>query len=408
MKRLTVVVASNDAAAREQAAQMLSARNYRIVQAGLNPGLLSLYDAEAHDVGLLLPDGDESIATYKDYRAAVAPRGVKVVVAGGGDAAKAAADAVKDRFLAGPPERDALLHAIEQASRHLITILVADDEPLIRKMFSMFLAGQGYKVVTAEDGADAIQKVKEVLPDLVITDIKMPHIDGYELCRAIKESRETQHIPVIIVSALGGELDVDRGFNAGANEYVTKPVDLHDLGQRIQSIFRGIAMRGREKVMIAVWSQIERSMLEYGLAQQGFEVMVVRDAEQAFEAAKRTPPGVLVADYDLSAGTSQPGTATATAAAGGQEMLSLRERLKAEKATRDLPLVVLLGRNQKIDGSKREKLDAAAFMAKPYSAERLVSVIERILGERRLKLEVEANSLLQAITALVNALEGRD
>src|SRR5439155_390268 len=157
--------------------------------------------------------------------------------------------------------------------------------------------------------ADAIQKVKEVLPDLVITDIKMPHIDGYELCRAIKESRETQHIPVIIVSALGGELDVDRGFNAGANEYVTKPVDLHDLGQRISSIFRGIAMRGREKVMIAVWSQIERSMLEYGLAQQGFEVQVVRDAEEAFEMAKRSPPGVLVADYDLSAGASQPGTA---------------------------------------------------------------------------------------------------
>ena len=90
-----------------------------------------------------------------------------------------------------------------------------------------------------------------------------------EVRRAIKESRETQHIPVIIVSALGGELDVDRGFNAGANEYVTKPVDLNDLGQRIASIFRGIALRGREKVLVAVSSQIERSMLEYGLAQQG-------------------------------------------------------------------------------------------------------------------------------------------
>jgi response regulator RpfG family c-di-GMP phosphodiesterase len=238
--------------------------------------------------------------------------------------------------------------------------------------------------------------VKEVVPDLIITDIKMPHRDGYELCRAIKELRDYQHIPVVIVSALGGELDVDRGFNAGANEYVTKPVDLHDLGQRIQSIFRGIALRGRERVLVAVWSQIERSALDFALCQQGFEVQSVRDAEEAFEAAKRAPPGVLVADFDLSPDGS------------GLDVISLRKRLREDRATRDLPLVVLLGRNQKVDQAKRDKLDGASFVAKPYSAERLVSLIERILGERRLKLEVERDFLLQAINVIVTTLESRD
>ncbi len=409
LTKLTIAVATNDSLVRDQVSQVLSARNYRVVHSALGPSLLALHEAEPHDVAIVIPDGSpESLEEYRTYRRALgAEPTVRVLIAGGAEAARPVADELKDRFVAGPIERESLLHAIEAATRHLLTILVADDEPLIRKMFSMFLAGQGYKVVAAEDGADALNKVREVLPDLVITDIKMPHVDGYELCRAIKEIRETQHIPVIIVSAMGTELDVERGFNAGANEYMTKPVDLHDLGQRIQGIFRGIALRGRERVLVAVHSQIERSVLDYGLRQQGFEVEVVRDGDEAIEAARRSAPGVIVADFDL--GISPAPAAPAGAGTGGAtDIFHLAERLKGDRVTRDLPLVVLVGRNQKVDAAKRERLDAAALMSKPYSAERLVAVIERILGERRTRQEAESKARLQAIIILVTVLESRD
>jgi len=403
---LTVLVASSHPPQKDQVVQILAARNYKVVSAPLGPDLGDLVESEPHDVAVLVLDGaPASLEAYQAYRARLAGRPQKIVVSAGVsaeaskevfDAVKAAADAVKDRFVPGVLERDALLAAIELATRHLITILIADDEPLIRRMFQMFLTGRGFKVVAAEDGEDGIKKVREVLPDLVITDIKMPHKDGYDFCRAIKESRETQHIPVIIVSALGGELDFDRGFNAGANEYITKPVFMEDLLDRVQTIFRGIAMRGREKILIASGSQIERSMLEYGFVQQGFEVEAVRDLSEAVDAARRRPPSVVIGDLD-------PKTTSAAL-----DIPAFCARLKSDKKTRDLPLVMLTGQSQKIDTSQRAKLDAAAYVAKPFSAERLVAQVERLLGERRLRLEVEQQAMLQAIMSIVTALEARD
>src|SRR5205823_182183 len=151
----------------------------------------------------------------------------------------------------------------------------------------------------------------------------------------------------------------------------------------IQTIFRGIAMRGREKVLIAIRSQIERSGLGPGLEQQGFEVIAAQDAEEAIEAAKQQKPGIVVADYEIAAGIPDPNVPNAA------DALGLRDRMRAEKRLRDVPVVVLLGRNQKVEYGKREKLEAAACIAKPYSSERLVAQIERILGDRRLRLEVD-------------------
>src|SRR5205807_3680312 len=131
-------------------------------------------------------------------------------------------------------------------------ILVADDEPLLRRMYESYLKGEGYEVVSASDGGEAIDRARAEPPDLVITDVKMPRADGYEVCRALKEDEETRHVPVVIVSALGGEVDANRGFQAGANEYLTKPLDLEELRERIDAIFRGIETRGRESVLVLV------------------------------------------------------------------------------------------------------------------------------------------------------------
>ncbi len=395
MKRLVILFAASEPAARSLVRQALATRNYRVIEAQLDSSLatLDLAGRDAHQVALIAPGEDEvSIAAYRAYRAVSRPHGVRAVVCGGGERAREAALEFGDSFVPGPVERESLLAALEASIRHLVTILVADDEPLIRRMFSMYLGNEGYRVVLAENGEDAIRKVREVVPDLVITDIKMPHVDGYDVCRAIKESRDTQHIPVVIVSALGGELDIDKGFNAGANEYLTKPVDLVELAGRIQTILRGIQLRGREKILVVTASQIERSILEYGLAQQGFEVEAARDGEEALELGTRAPPGVIVADFELPV----------------LDIFGLRERMKQHPSLRDVPVVVITNRASKIDKARRDKLEASAFITKPFPIERLVALIERILGERRTKIEAERDILLQTIKSLVQALEARD
>jgi response regulator RpfG family c-di-GMP phosphodiesterase len=395
LKRLVVLFAASDPAARSLVRQALSTRNYRLIEAPLDPSLATLdfSGSAAHHVALIALDGSEaSIEAYRAFRAATRPLGTRAVVCGGGEAGKQAAAAFGDSYLPGPIDRESLLGALEASVRHLVTILVADDEPLIRRMLSMYLGNEGYRVELAENGEEAVRRVKEIVPDLVITDIKMPQADGYEVCRAIKESRETQHIPVVIVSALGGEVDIDRGFHAGANEYLTKPVDLGELAGRIQTILRGIQLRGREKVLVVTADPIERSILEYGLSQQGFEVEAARDGEEALAAVLRAPPAVMVADLELPV----------------VDIFQLRERMRLLPKVRDLPVVVVTSRASKLDKARRDRLEAAGFVTKPFPIERLVALIERVLGERRTKIETEREALIGSIKSLVQALEARD
>ncbi|HET9887703.1 MAG TPA: response regulator, partial [bacterium] len=102
-------------------------------------------------------------------------------------------------------------------------ILVVDDEPPIREILKFQLENAGYRVSTAGTGLEGLQSVEAEPPDLVLLDLMIPQIDGYEFCRRMKSDYGTRHIPIIILTARG-ELDEKlRGLENGANDYVTKP-----------------------------------------------------------------------------------------------------------------------------------------------------------------------------------------
>jgi twitching motility two-component system response regulator PilG len=104
-------------------------------------------------------------------------------------------------------------------------ILVVDDSLTIRKALSSILEKNDYRVVTAEDGSHALAKLNEAVPDLVLLDVTMPWMDGYEVCKAIKQKALTRKVPVIMLSGKDGLFDKVRGKLAGCNDYVTKPFD---------------------------------------------------------------------------------------------------------------------------------------------------------------------------------------
>lgn len=104
-------------------------------------------------------------------------------------------------------------------------ILVVDDSLTIRKALSGILEKNDYRVVTAEDGSQALNKLNEAVPDLVLLDITMPWMDGYEVCKTIKQKALTRKVPVIMLSGKDGLFDKVRGKMAGCNDYVTKPFD---------------------------------------------------------------------------------------------------------------------------------------------------------------------------------------
>jgi two-component system alkaline phosphatase synthesis response regulator PhoP len=95
---------------------------------------------------------------------------------------------------------------------------------------------EGYEVVTALDGEEALRKVKEAKPDLIVLDIMMPKMDGYETCRALKSDDSTRDIPVILLSAKGRNVDMQQGYDVGADDYITKPFSPRKLVDRINAM----------------------------------------------------------------------------------------------------------------------------------------------------------------------------
>jgi len=115
-------------------------------------------------------------------------------------------------------------------------ILVVDDEIYIVHILDFSLGMEGYEVVTALDGEAALEKVKVEKPDLIVLDIMMPKLDGYEVCKTIKANAATQNIPVILLSAKGRNADQKMGFDVGADDYITKPFSPRKLVERINQL----------------------------------------------------------------------------------------------------------------------------------------------------------------------------
>lgn len=115
-------------------------------------------------------------------------------------------------------------------------ILIVEDEESLLKLESILLTSRGYEVVGAVDGATALEQVVSTRPDLVILDIMLPEMDGFEVCRRIKQNSETAHIPVLMLTAKKSEPDRDRGMAAGASAYVTKPFKSAKIIEIIQDL----------------------------------------------------------------------------------------------------------------------------------------------------------------------------
>jgi DNA-binding response OmpR family regulator len=116
------------------------------------------------------------------------------------------------------------------------TILVADDEEDLRELVSYRLSRSGYEVVEAVDGQEALELATERTPDLMVLDVMMPRLDGYELTRRVREEDSLRSVPVILLTARSQETDVSRGFEVGADDYLKKPFNPDELVARVRAV----------------------------------------------------------------------------------------------------------------------------------------------------------------------------
>ncbi len=112
-------------------------------------------------------------------------------------------------------------------------ILIAEDERDIRELIRLTLTFNGHDVMTARDGAEAVELAQNNRFDLILMDVRMPRMTGYEACRILKGDSATHHIPVVFLSAKGQDTEVETGLEAGAEQYIVKPFSPDDLARRV-------------------------------------------------------------------------------------------------------------------------------------------------------------------------------
>jgi diguanylate cyclase (GGDEF)-like protein len=115
-------------------------------------------------------------------------------------------------------------------------ILIAEDEPHLREVLRFQLENAGYDVIEASDGEQAVEQAHQHQPDLLLLDVMMPHLDGYEVCRRLRASFTTRQIPIIMLTAKTAESDRIQGLEGGANDYVTKPWQARELMLRVRNV----------------------------------------------------------------------------------------------------------------------------------------------------------------------------
>jgi DNA-binding response OmpR family regulator len=115
-------------------------------------------------------------------------------------------------------------------------ILIAEDEPDIRELVAFTLRFAGHEVTATANGEEAVQQASQIIPDIIIMDVRMPKMTGYDACRAMKADRNLKDIPVVFLSAKGQDAEIQTGLDVGAEEYLLKPFAPDQLAERVKAI----------------------------------------------------------------------------------------------------------------------------------------------------------------------------
>jgi two-component system KDP operon response regulator KdpE len=184
---------------------------------------------------------------------------------------------------------------------------VVDDEPQITRVLRATLSTQAYDIRVADDGDSALETMREWVPDLVITDLAMPNLDGVELCRRI---RSRSQVPIIVLSVRSDERQKVQALDAGADDYVTKPFAMNELLARVRANLRRVPP-AEDKVAVVDVGDFHIDMEAHRIAVQGREVhLTPREFDLLVYLARH--PGKVITHRALLAAVWGPGSATQT------------------------------------------------------------------------------------------------
>lgn len=157
-----------------------------------------------------------------------------------------------------------------------IKILLVDDEPDILEILSYNLSAEGYQVFTAKNGAEGVEKAKKKLPNLIILDVMMPEMDGIEACELIRKSKGLEDTIITFLTARSEDYSQVAGFDAGADDYITKPIKPKVLLSKVKSLLRRLKKGAEESNEILKVGDLVINREEYNVINNGQELILPR------------------------------------------------------------------------------------------------------------------------------------
>ena len=280
-----------------------------------------------------------------------------------------------------------------------IKVLVVEDSPSIRKGLSILVEQLGYEVEQATDGIMGLKAVERQTFNLIVTDIEMPKMNGYDFCTRLKENPETKGIPVIILSSLDNDADIDKGFQLGAAAYVSKTENNKVIQETIERVLKKSTFQKKKLILVVDDSPTICKLVVNGLSEAGFQVMMAENGKKAMELALARQPDLILSDIDMPV-------------MNGVDFL---KNVKSESILAGVPFVIMSAYNDRAIMRRMLQKGLSAFFVKPFNIDQLVITIEKLLSDQyilllkdRERLQTERSMMLASISGLVEALEARD
>jgi CheY-like chemotaxis protein/class 3 adenylate cyclase len=322
-------------------------------------------------------EGQPAVAALQQARSAGVPLERAIYLGLDVESCERARQAGFFRAIQLPFQALELLTAVESSAQGRLRVLLADDSELIHRHTVPLLVEAGYEVEEAWDGEEAWDKLVQAPPDLLLTDVEMPRLDGFSLCLRVKEHETLASVPVVICSSLGEAGHLQKGFDAGADDYLVKPVVPEDLVSRLHALLATRMVSARERVLVVDDSAAIRHLVADCLRRQGFRIETAVDGQDGLEKATANAPDLVLTDYDMPRMT------------GFELTLALRRQVE----TRDVPLVMLTARDTKRDQAQMRAAGLTSYLVKPFTTDKCIAIVERVLAESRLARYKEGSRL---------------
>ncbi len=302
-------------------------------------------------------------------------------------------------YITKPIDFEQLLHSIERFTQNIlregenkVKILIAEDDPDTAKLIQAYVESRGFATAIAYDGVEALERVKEDGPDLILLDLKMPKMDGFEVINHLKKDSKTEKIPIVVITSYDVPGTREKCYLLGVNEFLTKPISEEKLIEEITDQLRKIEMiQEKKRVLVADDEEDISLLVKSTLESEEFIVDMVGDGETAISKIKENVPDLLILDVSMPK-------------LDGYEVC---RRLKKDVTLSHLPIIMLTAKGDTADKVKGMDKGVDDYITKPFDPEEMLARVRMVI--KRTSRELNANPLtkLPGNVSIIRELDER-